>query len=80
MDDLRIKTLQEINNHCHTHQLFTLDYQGQIKIYTCPFRVSLVVDETQIFVVESVKTNLDLLLLYQIKGELYPYYLYHLLK
>ena len=75
----RLKTLNEINVHCHTHILLIVDEYGKIRFIYCPFKVAKIKNGTDDskpveMTVESVKTNRELLLIYQINGELYPYY------
>lgn len=71
--------LEEINKYCSPNSLLILDKHGVLRRLLCPFRVkvkpdTLIFPNKDICLVEAVKINDDLLLLYVIMHKAYPYY------
>jgi len=76
------KILEEIRKLCDPYSLLVISGHRLIRL-KCPFRVRLLEDvsgwkEGEELVVDKIMITRDLLMVYLIRGNAYPYYLFRL--
>jgi len=71
MTNERRKTLAEINHYCKTNLILVVRRDGNLSIMTCPIKAILIQNPETTTFIEEIKTNIELELLFIIKGKSY---------